>query len=152
MSQKNAQAQFQMLDSYIKEFNLNAFRKIDGKEELNIEGQVGFGIVSIREEKNKYIGQIELINDIKINDSKEQCAEIHIVITGLFSCNKNQDYDRNRFEGMLKINGATTLSHLIRAYVYTMTGLSGMPQITTPMINFVEFFNNAKKIKEGELK
>ena len=47
---------------------------------------------------------------------------------------------------MLKLNGATTLSHFIRTYVYSVTGLSGMPQISTPMVNFMEFFKNAEEI------
>lgn len=58
---------------------------------------------------------------------------------GLFKySDKNQ---KEKFEEMLKINGATTLSHLIRAYIHTNTAISGMPNIITPMINFVEFFN-----------
>ncbi len=67
---------------------------------------------------------------------------------GLFIGTKAKDYDKHKFEEMLKINGATTLSHLIRAYVYTTTGLSGMPQISTPMMNFVKFFKEAKEVKE----
>lgn len=43
---------------------------------------------------------------------------------------------------MLKINGATTLSHFTRTYVQAVTSLSGMPTIITPMMNFVEFFKN----------
>ena len=54
--------------------------------------------------------------------------------------------DNKKFEEMLKLNGATTLSHLIRAYIFAVTGLSGIPQISTPMINFVDFFENAKEI------
>lgn len=148
MEPKNVQALFQLQDSFVKEFNINTIKKIDNKENLNISGQLGFKINNIRDEKNNFIGQIELINDLKIMLKNEEYGNIHISMVGLFVGVKSDEYDKCRFEEMLKYNGATTLSHLIRAYVYTVTGLSGMPQISTPMINFIEFFKNAKEIKE----
>lgn len=146
MTQTNVQAQFQMQDSYVKEFKLETIKKFDSKKNLSIAGQVGFRIINIREEEEKFVGQIELINDLDVNIKEEKYASIHISMMGLFTGMKSQDYDQNKFEYMLKINGATTLSNLIRTYVYTVTGLSGMPQINTPMINFFEFFKNAKEI------
>ena len=56
--------------------------------------------------------------------------------------------EENTFKEMLKINGATTLSHLCRAYINSATALSGMPPITIPLINFCEFFENAVEEKE----
>lgn len=152
MKQKNVQAQFQLQDSFVKEFTIDTIKKIDSKEELNIIGQLGFRINNIREEEEKFIGQIELINDLKITIKEEEYANIHISMMGLFTGIKTEGYDQKKFEDMLKLNGATTLSHLIRAYVYTVTGLSGMPQISTPMINFIEFFENAKEINNEETK
>lgn len=56
--------------------------------------------------------------------------------------------EKEKFEKMLKINGTTTLAHLIRTYIHTNTAISGMPTIITPMINFVEFFKEQEnKIK-----
>ena len=152
MEQKNVQALFQMQDSYIKEFSIQTLKKIFQKDDLNINGQLGFRIISIEEKEEKFIGQIELINDIKITQKNEECGNIHISMIGLFIGTKTLEYDKNKFEYMLKLNGATTLSHLIRAYIYSVTGLSGMPQITTPMINFVNFFKNAKEINNKDQK
>lgn len=150
MEQKNVQAIFQLQDSFVKEFNINTLKKVDNKESLNISGQLGFKINDIRVDKDNFVGQIELINDLKISLKEEVYGNIHISMVGLFIGVKSNDFDKNKFEEMLKLNGATTLSHLIRAYVYTITGLSGMPQISTPMINFVEFFKNAKEVKEED--
>lgn len=147
MDQKNVQAQIQLLDSYVKDFKIQTLKKIDQKENLNVMGQLGFRIISIKEEEKTYLGQIELINDIRILYQGEEITNIHISMIGLFEGLKSEQFDRKSFEEMLKINGATTLSHLIRAYVYSVTGLSGIPQITTPMVNFVKFFENAKEIK-----
>jgi len=147
MEQKNVQALFQLQDSYIKDFRINTIKKIEKREGLNIAGQLGFRIININEERDNFFGQIELINDIKVSFKEEEYVNIHISMIGLFSCIKSQECDSKKFEEMLKLNGATALSHLIRAYVYSVTGLSGIPQITTPMVNFVEFFKNAKEIK-----
>ena len=148
MENKNVQALFQLQDSYVKDFDIHIIKKIDKRENLNIAGQLGFRILNIREEKESFIGEIELINDLKVSLKEEEHANIHISMCGLFIGTKIEEYDKNKFEQMLKLNGATTLSHLIRAYVYSVTGLSGMPQISTPMINFIDFFKNAKEISE----
>lgn len=146
MENKNVQALFQMQDSYVKDFDLHITKKIDKRENLNIIGQVGFRILNIREDKESFVGQIELINDLKVSVKEEEHANIHISMCGLFLGTKTEEYDKNNFEKMLKLNGAATLSNLIRAYVYSVTGLSGIPQISTPMINFIEFFKNAKEV------
>lgn len=146
MKTENVQALFQLQDSYVKEFKINTLKRIENKEKLDIVGQLGFRILNIIEEKNNFIGEIELINDIKVNIEEREYSNIHISMIGLFTGIKSNTYDKKEFEEMLKINGATALSHLIRAYVFSVTGLSGMPQITTPMINFIEFFKNAKEV------
>lgn len=146
MENKNVQALFQLQDSYVKDFNIHIIKKIDKRDNLNIIGQMGFRILNIREDKESFVGQIEMINDLKVSIKEEEYADIHISMYGLFLGTKTEECDKNKFEQMLKLNGATTLSHLIRAYVYSVTGLSGMPQISTPMINFVEFFKNAKEV------
>lgn len=148
MEEKNVQAIFQLQDSFVKEFSIDVSKKIEHKSDMNINGQLGFKIDNIREDEKKYIGQIELINDLKLELENEECGKIHIIIIGLFIGEKSEKYSKSNFEDMLKINGATTLSHLVRSYIYTITGLSGMPQISTPMINFVEFFKNAKEVKD----
>lgn len=151
MEQENVQAVFQLQDSYVKEFNIHILNEIDRKKDLNIIGEVSFKINNITEDNNNYVGQIELINSIKVKYKEKECADIYIAMVGLFTGNKVEKYDIKHFEEMLKLNGATTLSHLIRAYIYSVTGLSGIPQITTPMINFVEFFKNAKEIKNNNM-
>ncbi|MCR5186900.1 MAG: hypothetical protein K6D97_07300 [Clostridia bacterium] len=142
---QNAQAIFQLQDSYVNEYTLTILKKIESKEDIVVTGQLGFGIESISENDETYSGQIVLINDLSISIKDEEYAKIHISMRGLFYGVKNSENSLENFEKMLKINGATALSHLIRAYVYTNTGLSGIPQISTPMINFVKFFEDAEK-------
>lgn len=140
------QAQFQMLDSYVKEYSLKVLEKIEQNSDININGKLAFGIINIREENDCLIGEIELANDLEIIIDEEKKAEIRIVMGGLFKYSEVNE--KEKFEKMLKINGTTTLAHLIRTYIHTNTAISGMPTIITPMINFVEFFKEQEnKIK-----
>lgn len=141
MEQKKIQAKFQLQDSYVKELSINTLEKFENKQELSISGKLGFRIIEIEKEGELFVGKIELVNDIKVNVKEENKANIHVAMIGIFTGNVAKD----KFEEMLKLNGATTLSHIIRAYVYSATGLGGIPQIITPMVNFVEFFSDKNK-------
>ena len=137
---KDVQAQFQMLDSYVKEYSLKTVSKLSESMNINVNGQVGFRIIQITEKEDCLIGEIELTNDLNLKVKDEIKAQIKIVMGGLFNyTNKNE---KEAFEKMLKINGAATLSHFIRTYIHTNTAMSSMPPIIIPMINYVEFFKN----------
>ena len=45
---ENAQAQFQMLDNYVKEYTLKCKEKLAESMDINMDGQVKFRIVNIR--------------------------------------------------------------------------------------------------------
>lgn len=149
MEKSTVQADFQLMDNYISEFSLEVFNKINTDKNLGINANIGFRIVNI-DEKN-LVGQIELKYDIdvknnEIKDDSDKVAKIKITMNALFK--GEGDIDIKTFEQMLRLNGATTLSHLCRAYINSATALSGMPPITMPLINFHEFFKNA--IEETE--
>lgn len=141
MEKSRVEADFQLLDSYISEFNLNVFEKIGLDKQLEIDANIGFQIVNVDEKD--LVGQIELRYEIDVLENNKNLAKIIIVMNALFK--GEGKISKEEFERMLKINGATTLSHLCRAYINSATALSGMPPITMPLINFNEFFNNAIK-------
>lgn len=140
---KNVQAQFQMLDSYVKEYRLKTNCKLSNYMNIDVIGDVQFRIINITEKDDELIGEIELINNLNLTVEDEIKAKIKITIGGLFKYNDKKE--REKFENMLKINGATTLSHFIRTYIHANTAMSGMTPIITPMINFVEFFKESEK-------
>lgn len=139
---ENIKAKFQLLDSYVKSYSLNLSRKIQSNENIEVNGKMGFGIIHITK-KDSLIGEIELANEIELVIDKNVVGKIHIVMGALFEGSLDIEKD---FEKMLKLNGATTLSNIMRAYVISNTSLSGMPTIVIPLINFVEFF----KIREDK--
>ena len=140
---ENVQAQFQMLDSYVKEYTLKTNCKLSESMNINANGEVQFRIVNITEKDEGLIGEIELINNLDLIVEEEIKAQIKIVMGGLFKYTIKEE--KERFENMLKINGATTVSNFIRTYIHTTTSMSGMPPIITPMINFVEFFKEENR-------
>ena len=149
MEKSVVQADFQLMDNYISDFSLNAFNKIKPNINLGINANIGFRIVNINEKE--LIGQIELKYDIDVIDNditteNNKVAKINITMNALFK--GSGDIEIEKFEDMLRLNGATTLSHLCRAYINTTTALSGMPAITMPLINFHEFFKIAKEKSE----
>ena len=139
-------AEFQLIDNYISEFSLKVFNKIPEDKEFPINGSLGFGIINIDEKE--MVGQIELRYDIEIKDKEKDIAKISIIMDALFQGSKKMDI--KTFEEMLKLNGATTLSHLCRAYIHSATAQSGMPPIITPLMNFQDFFENIEKQKNNE--
>ncbi len=145
MEHSTVPADFQLMDNYISEFSLNVFNKITLDRDLTMDMNIGFAIIDINEKD--LIGQIELKYDIDVMDNalKEdnEVAKINMTMNALFNGSANVSIDK--FEEMLKLNGATTLSHLCRAYINSATALSGMPPITIPLINFHEFFKNVKE-------
>ena len=140
---ENTQAQFQMLDNYVKEYSLKVDRKLTEEMDITMDGHVEFRIINISEKDDILIGEIELVNDLNLLVEEKIVATIHIVMGGLFKYNNKAEKDK--FENMLKINGAATLSHFIRTYIHSNSVLSGMPGIITPMINFVDFFKDENK-------
>lgn len=142
------QANFQLIDNYISDFSLKVSRKIKNESELTINGSIGFGIININE--NDMIGQIEFRQILTIQDGNEEVANISISMNALFKGSNKLKI--NEFEEMLKINGATTLSHLCRAYILSTTAQSGMQPITTPLINFQDFFETATQENLDEIK
>lgn len=140
---ENIKAKFQLLDSYVKTYSLNLSRKIQSNEDIEVNGKMGFGIVRISKQ-DTLLGEIELANEIELVANKNVVGKIHIVMGALFEGSLDIEKD---FEKMLKLNGATTLSNIMRAYIISNTSLSGMPTIIIPLINFVQFFKNNENKK-----
>ena len=71
---ENVQAQFQMLDSYVKEYTLKTNCKLSESMNINANGEVQFRIVNITEKDEGLIGEIELINNLDLIDN--QCDTV----------------------------------------------------------------------------
>lgn len=139
---KKVLANFQLLHSYVKEFDMKYYKDIKNNEDIDVEGEIQFGISDVQEVNDKYKAVIELGNGLILKLNETVIGEIHIVMKGFF---EGTNIKKEEFERMLKINGSATLSHLIRAYIYSVTGLSGIRNIVTPMINYNKMFEEETK-------
>ena len=124
-------------------------KKFGEDNNLELGANIGFRIINVN--KKDMIGQIELKYDVDLIVDEKESGKIILVMNALFKV--EEKINEKDFEEKLKIDGATTLSHLCRAYISTATALSGMPTINMPLINFNQFFedaveeNNAKQNK-----
>ncbi len=139
MGKSVVEMDFQLIDNYISEFSLTVFNKIQNNSDLEIEANVGFRIININEKD--MIGQIELKYDVDIVDEVKNVGKIILIMNALFK--GKESLKKEQFEEKLKIDGATIVSHLCRAYINSATALSGMPTINMPLINFNQFFEEA---------
>lgn len=139
MGKSVVETELQLIDNYISEFSLTVFNKIQNNSDLEIEANVGFRIININEKD--MIGQIELKYDVDIVDEVKNVGKIILIMNALFK--GKESLKKEQFEEKLKIDGATIVSHLCRAYINSATALSGMPTINMPLINFNQFFEEA---------
>lgn len=141
MQKEYNKSNLQLIDNYISEFSLNVFDKIRNDTELEVAVEVEFRMTEVDEKK--MIGQIELRYNVDILEKGEKKAKIIMTINALFNFLDN--IDKKAFEGILKIDGSTVISHICRSYIASVTAQSGMPTIIMPLIDFNEFFKEAKQ-------
>lgn len=136
---KTILAKIQLVHSYVTNFSISINDKIENEHQVELEGQVEFKILDITCIEDKCCAVIELGNSIELKNIGKTIGNIDITMRGFFegyNCNSKEE-----FEEMLKLNGATTLSHLIRSYIYTVTGLSGITNIVTPMVDYTKLLD-----------
>lgn len=136
---KTILAKIQLVHSYVTNFSISINDKIENEHQVELEGQVEFKILDITCIEDKCCAVIELGNSIELKNIGKTIGNIDITMRGFFegyNCNSKEE-----FEEMLKLNGATTLSHLTRSYIYTVTGLSGITNIVTPMVDYTKLLD-----------
>ena len=60
---ENIKAKFQLLDNYVKNYSMEVKRKIQNNEDIEINGQISFGVIKITK-GDGLLGEVELANDI----------------------------------------------------------------------------------------
>lgn len=132
------EANIQLINYYIENSNIhiNETYLPDGSE-LNYSIEVN--ISNIIRENDTVNAQVKLTH--KINAEKKEC-DIYATIVGDFII-KNIEDDKD-CEKLLKFNGVPILSEILRAYMISISALSGIKNITFPIINYNHFFKDAK--------
>lgn len=146
MNTDKIKADFQFLNSQVTKFSINNnMINLKGKT-VHIDCDMDYDIGDCREVENGFWGTLYFIVKLsaKIKDKDDEVFDIYLKIKGNFAGSKNTSIDH--FKNMLEINGTATLSQISRAYITSVTSLSGIIPINLPMINIYSL----KKRKEKE--
>lgn len=143
MEKNKIESDFQFIDSYIRNSNLEIFNRNIDDSKLNLSVKVKFS--NIRKEKNELTAELRLKNIVKIigKDKENVCVQIEVEMAGIF---KGHNMDNEKFMHYMKYSGTPIISQLIRSYIMNITALSGINTIRIPLINYVEFFKENNKI------
>lgn len=147
---KEVLADFQFVASRISHFSLETkdIETKGAKAEVSIE--FDYDILKLEEQEEKHIGIVEFTVSIKARVKKSILFKINLKMEGLFIGNPKKLTLEN-FREMAELNGVATLSQLCRAYILSVSALSGItPPIKFPMINIYSLKNKkaAKALKQ----
>ncbi len=98
--------------------------------------------------KGKFIARKEggsefiLTIDLRINEEKKDFVEINVISQGLFICDFDSGEEESKMKSYLITNAPAIVFPYIRAYISTLTTVSGISAIVLPTLNL------SKGIKE----
>ncbi|AGB18579.1 protein-export chaperone SecB [Thermoanaerobacterium thermosaccharolyticum] len=144
-------ADFQFVANRVSEFKIETRDIGTNEAKVHVTYDFDYNIKEINEFEDKYIGYIEFITVIKAKVKNSILFKINLTMEGVFVGN-TQKLKQEDFLDMLELNGLTTLFQLSRAYILTVTSLSGInPPVKLPMVNIFKLIqqkknNEAKKV------
>lgn len=141
-NKKDIKADFQFIDSYINKTSIDIKNKAisDGKFELGIS--VAINKIKVEKDGLKIV-DAKLYTDVNIRDKENDKVYVSISteIIGRFTTSNLTDDEFNEF---VKYSGIPALSQQVRAYITSISSLSGIEPVIIPMINFENYFSNAE--------
>ena len=130
---ENKQASIQFLNFVVKECHI-VFNNIgDYKIDINFNPK---GFV------NKTIDQFTLQLDVTIKD-KDNGFNVNIITESFFSYSTETDI-KEHIEGVFSLNAPAIVFPYIRAYIASLTALSGMATLTLPTLNLSQLGETLK--------
>lgn len=119
-------------------------------EEVRVNLGADYKISEDVVEDDKYLAKLDLLIELEgVSDQNEQIFNIRLDMMGQFIGNTRK-LSKEKFSEMLKINGVSTLLQLSRAFVTSVSALSGFARpINFPMVNVFEL-NKLKEANEIE--
>lgn len=150
MNSKQILADFQFVGNKVSKFEIETKDIKSNGNKSNITFEFDYDILDIKEDEDRYIGFIQFNVLVKAKVKNAILFKITLNMEGAFVGNANK-LKSDDFREMLELNGLTTLSQLSRAYILSVTALSGInPPIKLPMINIISLVKQ-KKYKESNV-
>lgn len=145
MDTKRIMADFQFLNNKVIGFTMENNLLNTKKKTIKIDFDMDYEVIKCDVVDESYYGIIDFIVNLTGNIEDGEMFKIHLKMRGNFIGSKN-NLDIDKFTEMLEVNGTATLSQISRAYLTSVTSLSGIPPIILPMVNIYAM----KKYKEGK--
>lgn len=138
------EANIQLINNYIEDSNIHV-NELNVPEEAEMNYSIEVYISDIIREEKYLMAQIKLTHTVELEKEKQNLYAINATIVGEFKiCDI---IDEKKCEEILKYNGVPILSSILRAYMISVASLAGIKNVTFPIINYVDFFKEAKKEK-----
>lgn len=141
---------FKLEHSWVSDFKLEQNKLLIKDNQIKINYNIEYMIDDIIKEDNLEIGGASIFISIEgISDKLDSLLKINLIMKGIFFYDAsellNRDVEYPKFPELLKINGVSNLIQLCRAYLTSITSLSGFPApIYLPMVNV---YNLKERVK-----
>ncbi len=132
---------FKLEHNWVSDFRLEQKKLLIKGDQIKINYNIEYFIEEIIKEDSLEIGDASVFIELEgISDKLDSLLTINLTMNGKFfyatSELLNRDVDYPKFPELLKINGVSNLIQLSRAYLTSVTSLSGFPApIYLPMVN-----------------
>lgn len=151
MDSKKFLADFQIVANRVSDFNFKTFSL--GKEEIktDIKYDIDYNIIKIDNNESNWSAIEQLIVTINGKSGDDDLFILKLIMEGIFVGDVNK-LDREKFIQRLELNGLATLSHLSRAYIVSVSSLSGInPPLKLPMFNIHSLIKIKKEKNFGNI-
>ncbi len=134
MDTKKIMADFQPINNKVIKFSMENNLLDTKKRFIEVDFNIDYEVIRCDEIDEGYYGTIYFIVNLTGNMEENEMFKIHLKMEGNFIGSKN-NLNIDKFREMLEVNGTATLSQITRAYLTSVTSLSGIPPIVLPMVN-----------------
>jgi preprotein translocase subunit SecB len=128
-------ADFQLVKNRVSKFSIDTNAIMNKEEKAIVNYDIDYNILRNVYEDGKYTGLLEFIVRVNAKIMDDSLFNIIMIMEGVFIGNPNK-LSEEQFKNMLELNGVATLSQLSRAYIISMSSISGLnPPVKLPMLN-----------------
>lgn len=127
-------ADFQFLNNKVVEFTIQNILLNTIDKVIKVDYDMDYEIVSCNELEDGYLGVLDFIVNLTGKTEDSELFRMHLKMRGSF-IGYNNNLSIDKFKEMLEVNGTATLSQISRAYITSVTALSGIHSINLPMVN-----------------
>lgn len=145
MNTDKIKANFQFVNNQVVEFSIENNSITTKEKTIDIDCDMDYDVITCTEVENGFVGVLHFIVGLNAKIEESNVFKIHLIMKGNFVGSK-ENLSLDDFNGMLEVNGTATLSQIARAYLTSVTSLSGMVPVNLPMVNIYSL----KKQKENK--